>query len=251
MFIKKEHLIRHQEIWCDEAPPARGADVISHRQSRRPVGRCTPFSTVLIDLSLDEEQIFAAFKKEARQEIRRCEKDGVRHESWLHPDEETLDEYCLFYDEFAASKNLPLAPRGKLHEYAAGGRLMLTRAVHEDKVLLWHSFVMTGKRCRGLQSASHSRLVEDKSFRQMVGRSNRFCHWHDMLIARSLGFLEYDLGGWYAGSENAELVRVNKFKEEFGGKVVEEFDCVYPSTWKGVLYFLIKYRSVPGRLLGR
>lgn len=245
MLINKEHLIRHQEIWCDEAPPARGADVISHRQSPRPVGRgrCTPFSTVLIDLRLDEEQIFAAFKKEARQEIRRCEKDGVRHEAWQNPDAQQLDEYCRFYDEFAATKNLPLAPRKKLAEYAAAGKLMLTRAVHEDKVLLWHSFVLTSRRCRGLQSASHTRLVEDKSYRQMVGRANRFCHWHDMLKAKSLGLLEYDLGGWYTGSDNTELVRVNKFKEEFGGSVVEEFDCVYPLTWRGALYCLIKCRT--------
>jgi lipid II:glycine glycyltransferase (peptidoglycan interpeptide bridge formation enzyme) len=45
-----------------------------------------------------------------------------------------------------------------------------------------------------------------------------------MLSARSLGYRRYDLGGFPLTQTNAEKVAIAKFKAEFGGEIVVEFN---------------------------
>ena len=68
-----------------------------------------------------------------------------------------------------------------------------------------------------------------------IGRANRLHHWLDVLRFRDEGFAIYDFGGWYAGRENEELLRINCFKESFGGKVVFHYKCDQGLSWKGSL----------------
>jgi len=43
----------------------------------------------------------------------------------------------------------------------------------------------------------------------------------------------YDFGGWYQGRDDQELLRINAFKEEFGGRHVREFHAAVPITLRG------------------
>jgi hypothetical protein len=54
-----------------------------------------------------------------------------------------------------------------------------------------------------------------------------------MLRFRDLGCTTYDLGGWYAGKTDTHQLRINAFKEEFGGRVVQNFNCIEAVTIKG------------------
>ena len=68
-----------------------------------------------------------------------------------------------------------------------------------------------------------------------IGRANRLHHWLDVLRFRDEGFAIYDFGGWYAGTANDELLRINRFKESFGGEVVLQYNCDQALSWKGML----------------
>jgi lipid II:glycine glycyltransferase (peptidoglycan interpeptide bridge formation enzyme) len=61
-----------------------------------------------------------------------------------------------------------------------------------------------------------------------------------MLRFKRGGFSTYDLGGWYPGRDNEKLLRVNRFKEEFGGVVVTLFNFIRPITAGGYVYFIAR-----------
>jgi hypothetical protein len=57
-----------------------------------------------------------------------------------------------------------------------------------------------------------------------------------MLRFKRAGVALFDLGGWYAGLEDKELLAINFFKEGFGGRIVKTFHCTRAETAKGRLY---------------
>jgi hypothetical protein len=67
------------------------------------------------------------------------------------------------------------------------------------------------------------------------GRANRLHHWSDILRFRDERFAIYDFGGWYPGTHDQALLRVNLFKESFGGELVTQYNCDQGVTWKGNL----------------
>jgi lipid II:glycine glycyltransferase (peptidoglycan interpeptide bridge formation enzyme) len=68
---------------------------------------------------------------------------------------------------------------------------------------------------------------------------NRCLHWNDMRWFKREGIPTYDLGGWYNGIQDEEKLRINKFKEEFGGTIVKNYNCVQGVTLKGKVALLI------------
>jgi hypothetical protein len=54
-----------------------------------------------------------------------------------------------------------------------------------------------------------------------------------MLRFRDEGLTIYDFGGWYPGKEDIELLRINRFKEGFGGRLACEYNGDLALTWRG------------------
>jgi hypothetical protein len=50
--------------------------------------------------------------------------------------------------------------------------------------------------------------------------------------------MKYDFGGWYAGTDDAALVAINRFKHGFGGSRVVEYNASRALTGLGRLYML-------------
>jgi lipid II:glycine glycyltransferase (peptidoglycan interpeptide bridge formation enzyme) len=76
-----------------------------------------------------------------------------------------------------------------------------------------------------LHSASVLPSESDADLRAIIGRANRRLHWEDMVFFRSEGVATYDLGGWYIGQRDQRKLGINIFKEQFGGRVVQEYNC--------------------------
>lgn len=106
----------------------------------------------------------------------------------------------------------------------------------DGTVLVWHAYYVGQSRARLLHSASLFREASDSAFRTLVGRANRYQHWRDMLKLKADGLTTYDMGGWYAGSEDEAKLSINKFKEGFGGETVVEYHCEEAVSLKGKLY---------------
>lgn len=47
-------------------------------------------------------------------------------------------------------------------------------------------------------------------------------------------------GGWYLGSRNEALVKINAFKAAFGGEIVKEWSCFRAGSRLGSIYLALR-----------
>lgn len=210
--------------------------------------------TLLTDLSGTVEDLISGLSKYTRKQVRRAEREGITVERLNCRDPETLYNFGSFWNRFAQSKadvRSILNVSVKLHmlqRLANASMLEMSRASGPDgEPLVYHVFIVAEGRARVHHSASLFRdEAESSAHRHVMAWSNRFLHWQNMLYYRQRGCTHYDLGGWYAGKENESLLRVNQFKEEFGGNVVCEYDAMVGCSFLGrsALWAQDQYRKM-------
>jgi len=175
----------------------------------------TPKYTKIINLQQTEEELLGGFDKNTSYEVRRASKEGLSIEVNV-PENDFLE----LYNSFAGKKNL-----GMVKDISTfRGHLQITGAFFENKPLVFHSYILDKdkKRVRLLHSASALYEAENTSLKPLIGRANRFLHYTDMMYFKKEGFNEYDFGGYAKDTENESLKGINKFKDGFGGELVEE-----------------------------
>jgi hypothetical protein len=177
-----------------------------------------PVYTILIDLTQQESEIFAACKSNTRNEISRANREGA--ELRIGRD---FHRFLRLYEESAKYRQLPPTDLRYLRSYSDS--LHMTEVWQGNTVLAAHIHVAdkATRRVRLIRSASVFRDL-DKVAQASAGRANRFLHYKDFLYFKSIGFERYDMGGYDppGTTENEEFVRVSKFKISFGGEVVQE-----------------------------
>ena len=249
MIISQGQWLRWGYVWFDDEPEDAKVDAVSYMQRAHPLrgARCSSFYTILNDLSQSPEELLARVPKNTQYKIRRAaDRDRVTYAFWNLNSLDVLERFCEFFDRFAFLNGLAEADISDLKALAEAGVLDISRVGGEDgRDLVWHVHYRSKTRVRLLHSASLFREVRDSTFRNLIGRANRFHHWQDMLRFKREGILVYDFGGWYEGDTDQEKLRINRFKEEFGGAVVRNYNCVRLITTKAHLVFAV------GKLLGR
>lgn len=242
MIVRETHFYRLAEVFFDEEPDNADADVIEYFQRSAPVpgARCSDFHTIHIDLTRDAQALFADVSKTCRYKIRRSEREDLKEEAWMSARGALVDHFIAFFDRFATGKGRPPAPAERLHTLAEAGALDLSTVSRGDDALVWHAYLRAGNRARLLHSASLFREHSDTATRNLIGRANRCLHWHDLLRFKEAGIPLFDFGGWYSGRDDEDLLRINAFKEEFGGRVVPEFHCAVPTSARGRMVLLAR-----------
>lgn len=225
-----------------------GVDILCLLQTPQsvPGTRGEPAHTLLNDLSQEPEVLLKAMDKTTRYEITRAqEKDHLTYRSWRQPDSAVIREFRDFFSRFAGSKGIPEVSESYLQALAGAGQLDLSSVLSEQAApLTWHAHLIEKGRSRLLHSASvrmeKKAESDDNTLRNLVGRANRYHHWEDMLRFRAEGCRLYDFGGWYDGQEDPERLRINQFKERFGGTPEKSFNIKVPLTWRGKAYLKLK-----------
>lgn len=230
--------LRVGEVWFGDRKPTR-CDIVKYVQAvRKPTSvRAVPFTTLCIDIARPTEQIFSSFSSETRTEVRRAERrDDFSYEFVPHPDRRLIAEFMVSYREFCRQKGLPIGALWYLDALAQQGALTLSIARTADgKTLVWHSYLISGNRARQLQSVSLFRNYAGSGDRNMMGRANRWLHWRDMCALREVGVATYDQGGWYSGHNDQEKLRINRFKEGFGGTLTVGYSWIQGNSLIGKL----------------
>jgi hypothetical protein len=238
MIVWQGRLCRFGDIYFGEESVVPGdVDVVRHfhRSTPLPGVPCSSMQTIVIELAPDPEVLLAAVSKNTRYEIRRGgDKDGLEYEV-VEGTAEAVDEFAAYYAQFAALKGLPPLSTDYLHALARARALDLSVVRQEGEVLVWHAYHRGRERVRLLHSVSLYRTTEDSARRNLVGRANRYQHWRDICRFRADAIALYDFGGWYEGAKDQEKVRINAFKEEFGGIIVPTFSGQHAVTVKGQL----------------
>ena len=155
-----------------------------------------------------------------------------------------IEEFVDYYNEFARGKRVEPLERSYVERQCATGALVLSRVRDAEHTLVWHSHVHIGARACLRHSASLFR-GQDKGFRSLVGRANRWLHLRDMVFFKGEGCTLYDFGGWYAGTEDQQRLMINRFKEGFGGQKALQYNSTLNRTRRAKLL-----KSV-GRLVRR
>jgi hypothetical protein len=215
-------------------------DIAQFVQFQKRTAPSTEFRTLHVDLTRDEDALFAELRNNTRNEVRRAEhKDGIVATFSQAPSRQELIAFGGFYDSFADAKNLPRCNMAKIVAHADHGTLWLTSAANPDgDVVCYHAYIVDSPRCRLLYSASHFRASADPASRGLIGRANRYLHWRDIVLFKQHRFFVYDFGGLSANEDDPSLKNINDFKRGFGGKEVVEFNWLAPRTALGWLAFL-------------
>lgn len=242
MLTYRRRFVVRGEEWFDASADQRGVDVHEVMHVSEPLAgyRCVDFYTIEFDLNADEAALFSRVRPEARRQIRRCTESGeVVYERFFPCANEELERFLRAYDDLAAHKGLAAIDREVTAAYARAGVLDLSLVRTTDgRELAWHANYRTPRRARQLHSIAFFR--DDKAERQMVGRAHRFHTWRDMLAFKEAGIPVFDLGGWYHGKTDVELLKINAFKEEFGGSVVRRYICERGLTVRGKMYVALR-----------
>jgi hypothetical protein len=239
MIIYKHFFITEAESWYSPEPVDNGIDLLRcYQLAVRPADeRTVEFKTIWIDLGQTEEELFAKLRKSTRNDIRRASADGAKYDYWTEDPGTQLELFCEFVDTHSVVNY----PRREVwmwtRRHAQNGTLDLSRTMSNDgRTLAWHAYYRDREHARLRYSVSLSRARDASPLRNLVSRAHRYQHWEDIKRFKAGGVLIYDLGGWYSGTDDEKLLRVNQFKEGFGGRIVTSFHCTRPLTAKGRLY---------------
>ena len=239
------------ELWYDEpAPSAPGVDILQYRQSPVLIAQIghTPFLSLVSELTPAPDAIIDKFGKDCRYKIRRAQsRDGLQIESIAEP-HARLDEFADFFDVFATEKSVALCDRNWLVAACNARQLALSSVSRDGEALVWHAHVLSGMTA-GLQYSASRFRDRDSDYRALVGRANRWLHWHDMLHFKQTGKDHYDWGGIFADESAPDRAGINNFKRDFGGQQVRSFQFDVPLTIRGRVWLPLRQAWLRARSL--
>jgi hypothetical protein len=242
MIVYRRKLVRVAEAWHGEEidESAARADICRRFQRDAPArgSLCREFHTILIDLTREEAALFQSMRDGCRYKVRRAEtRDALIYDcANAAASPALLALFSDLYADFARRKRLRGPTRAWLSLTAATGQLYVSRVCDSrGRELTWHTHYLSGGRATLLHSAPtpHAEAVTGRS---LTSRANRFQHWRDFLYFKHGGATLYDLGGWYSGDSDVQRLGINRFKEEFGGRVVKNFINERALTFRGRLF---------------
>lgn len=237
MLTYRKALLRVAELIFEPKGVNVSVDIVRYFYNRAPIPGCriTEFYSLWINLEHEESDLLMKMSRATRAQIRRAGTEGLKYEFDSHPTRDWVELFFDFFDSFAKSRSLKRVNRCRVLAMLDQNALDLSRICSPDgRTLVWHANIRSGSYAFCLYSASLFRC-EDKPMAAYIGRANRLLHWLDILRFRDAGLTIYDFGGWYPGKKNQALLRVNRFKESFGGELVLQYNCDRAITWRGAL----------------
>jgi hypothetical protein len=239
MILSNRMSVRIADLYFDEPMPSGlKADIVRFNQTPRPIAgaKCTPVATIVVDLSASEDELHAKLKSHTRWKIRRAQKDELTYEFSSDGNPEAARRFADHLDRCTDLKDRNRVSRPRI-AILSSQKVFDVSFVRDSagEILCASSYLVTPFRMRGLWAGAIYRSTPDPTRRTIIGRANRLLYWRDMLRFKAAGIRVFDFGGYYVGSEDEEKLRINGFKEEFGGQVIHEFNCATAPTLKGRL----------------
>ncbi len=208
--------IKIRAIWFAtkrEIELEKECDILFYHQASFPEEKyCTEYCTLVSNLQLDEEELFAKLHKYPREAIRRA--SGHMDFEILNSD--NLGEFVAQYNVFAKSKGLNTYNTPLMKAYNEQNRLTVTKVSLDNKPLIYCSYIDDGNCVRGLTLANNYRLESSTLNRNIFGRASRYLEWRSMLYFKERGLKKYDWGGY---STSEETKNIAQYKKAFGGEL--------------------------------
>lgn len=206
------------------AEPGEKADIHYYLQSPQNVGNALQdFYTLLIDLQQPEEEIRSGIYHRTLAEINSfISNQHFQHKILFPVPGKELKDFIKRFDSFAEEKKIRKAEVQRLKAYNTAGILAISFIRQNEKVLCINFYRLTQERATNL----HSFTVKGNFGSSHLGRAHRTLHWLDILAFKKEKVSAYDFGGWYAGTNDKDLLNINAFKEQFTKHKVKEYTGV-------------------------
>jgi len=185
--------------------------------------RTRDFATYEIDLTQDEDELFAALKGTCRTRVRKGTKNGL--EVRVERDDAYIDDFCTMSDDvFAKSHKKPPYSRRFIREMHdrlfATGELLVTSAFHGDDRIATLVVPHDGRTAMYFAGGSFAD--------RLSLAPNNLLHWETIRACKSMGMLRYD----FISSSG----KPGKFKKTFSP--IERVNCVH---WERTSNPLVKW----------
>lgn len=169
----------------------------------------TPFSTLVVRTSIDEEEVLTRCRPSVRGRVRRATRAGLEFSAGRR----WLDGFYETYEPLMRGNRSPdLVPLTELDALLALDDAHLFVAVRGDRVA-------AGSVCYQHRRTLESRYVATDPALRWTGALN-FVHVKTATWAAARGIEKLDLGGLAPEPGPVKTAQINRFKRGFGGKVV-------------------------------
>lgn len=186
--------------------------------------------TVYIDLTQTEEELLNGCKSNTRNEIRRAIREGFFFDKVTD-----YNEFVSFYNDFAKDKNIETINLTHLNKY--GNNLLLYKSGFDGVTMTMHASFTDNDINRVALLYSASVRLDEGIDKKNVGFSNRYLHYKEFLVFKSLGYETYDFNGVCINPEDKARYNIGLFKLGFGG---EEHDVVQLYSYPFILINYLK-----------
>lgn len=208
-------------------------------------------TTLVNDLTEDEDSLLSKIKKNCRYEIRRAEREGC-YVDYYGVDQNS--DYNSVLSGFRTTYNAMFSTKG-ISGYAfnesmikaglkAGNVIISVCTSQDSQQKVYHAYLCDGNCTMLLYSASPLWNEGDKDLANLIGRMNKFLHWKDICWFRNQGYSKYEWGGiWSVDNPNG----IDRFKMEFGGEPEIYVNYTIARSLKGIFYTWLLRRKEQGR----
>lgn len=206
-------------------------------------GQRSPRRTRIMDLAKSEEELLAEMKSKTRYNIRLAEKRGVRV-----AESDNVDDFYKLLQE-TSGRDKGYHPHQKnyyvnlVRELRPKGLVKLFIAYHENTPIAGIMVTFYGEIATYLHGG-----FSEKSKNLMAPY---LCQWTAIRESKAMGCKVYDFWGVAeTGRADDPWAGITRFKEGFGGEVVEfpgTFDFVLNKFWYNIFCFAAKVKKVVKR----
>ncbi len=198
-----------------ESTGARVLSVLDRRGWRFSPEQIQFRNTIVIDLTPEPEELLAAMKSKWRYNIRLAERRGIQIRSGTLAD---LDAFYRIYAETATRDSFLIRPKDYYldvwQQFLSTGQAELLLATVDEEIVAGLMLFVFAQTAWYMYGASTGQV------RQLM--PNHALQWAAMLRARERGCRCYDMwGAPDVFSESDRLWGVYRFKQGFGGEVVQ------------------------------
>lgn len=226
---KKIHGTALKTVWF-ATQPIQDDGIIQYKEAGFKIDDSEEFFTLISDLTDSEEDILAKFSKGCRYKVNRAYREDIEFNilDSKDIDEDTLNVFLSFFEDFWKSKGTELDDRDSLmtemKSYIRKQTLTLAYAVVGGEKAVYHTHIYDDKTARLLHSASLFRLRDGSdNSKNVIGMANRALHYEEMKFFKNKGLTVYDWGG---AGKTEDVASITEFKESFGGIPATYYDHV-------------------------
>lgn len=230
---RKIHHFKIEDIWwADEPYDVDDCDGVTFHACKSIVDieefSCEEFTTLVIDLTQELDQIWKNMNKYNRRDINKAKKCGFEIKI-----NKNYEEFYEINNQFTEDKEI--GTYSITIEFMKKYGTLFTAELNGETIG-GHFYLADEDNIRCL-IGSTKRLSVSKEESRLMADANRLLLWEAIEYAKNKGIKKFDFGGYYTGkAPDPQKESINIFKKSFGGQLFTYY--IYRRYYSKIYYTL-------------